>query len=67
MGLRIATERPVRSLSPGEQQLVAVAGAFAQRAKVMIFDEPTATLAASEAEPALPAHRRCFASSSGSG
>jgi ABC-type sugar transport system substrate-binding protein len=58
MGLRIATERPVRSLSAGEQQLVAVARAFAQRAKVMIFDEPTATLAASEAEQLFQLIRR---------
>ena len=58
MGLRIATERPVRSLSAGEQQLVAVARAFAQRAKVMIFDEPTATLAANEAEQLFQLIRR---------
>jgi ribose transport system ATP-binding protein len=48
MGLRIPPELPVRSLGAGEQQLVAVARAFAQRAKVMILDEPTATLSASE-------------------
>jgi ABC-type sugar transport system ATPase subunit len=58
MDLRIATERPVRSLSAGEQQLVAVARAFAQRAKVMVFDEPTATLAASEAEQLFQLIRR---------
>jgi ABC-type sugar transport system ATPase subunit len=48
IGLRIPPDRLVRSLSAGEQQLVAVARAFAQRAKVMIFDEPTATLSANE-------------------
>jgi ABC-type sugar transport system ATPase subunit len=48
MSLSIAPDRVIRSLSAGEQQLVAVARAFAQKALVMILDEPTATLSASE-------------------
>jgi ABC-type sugar transport system ATPase subunit len=48
MGLAIDPGVPVRSLGAGEQQLVAVARAFARRARVMVFDEPTATLSASE-------------------
>jgi ABC-type sugar transport system ATPase subunit len=48
MGLELAPEAPVSSLGAGAQQLVAVARAFAQRARVMVFDEPTATLSASE-------------------
>ena len=48
MGLTLDPSRSVRSLAAGEQQLVAVARAFAHRARVMIFDEPTATLSATE-------------------
>jgi ABC-type sugar transport system ATPase subunit len=58
MGLRIPPELPVRSLGAGEQQLVAVARAFAQRAKVMVFDEPTATLSAGEVEQLFQLIRR---------
>ena len=58
MGLRIPPEAAVRSLGTGEQQLVAVARAFAQRARVMVFDEPTATLAASEVEQLFQLIRR---------
>jgi ABC-type sugar transport system ATPase subunit len=48
MDLQIDPAAPVRSLGAGEQQLVAVARAFALEARVMVFDEPTATLSASE-------------------
>jgi ABC-type sugar transport system ATPase subunit len=48
MGLSIAPARVVRALGAGEQQLVAIARAFAQRARVMILDEPSATLSAAE-------------------
>ena len=58
MGLQIAPRRPVRSLSVGEQQLVAVARAFAQRARVMIFDEPTATLSAPDVRQLFELIRR---------
>ena len=58
MGLHIAPDRRVRSLSAGEQQLVAVARAFAQRAKVMIFDEPTATLSAPDVQQLFQLIRR---------
>jgi ABC-type sugar transport system ATPase subunit len=58
MGLALAPETPVRALSAGEQQLVTVARAFAQRAKVMVLDEPTATLSASEVEQLFGLVRR---------
>ena len=58
MGLQIAPEALVRSLGAGEQQLVAVARAFAQRARVMVFDEPTATLSAAEVEQLFRLIRR---------
>ncbi|MGC4001567.1 MAG: sugar ABC transporter ATP-binding protein [Anaeromyxobacter sp.] len=48
MGLSLDPAAPVRSLGAGAQQLVVVARAFAQRAKVMVLDEPTATLSAAE-------------------
>ncbi|HEU4382796.1 MAG TPA: sugar ABC transporter ATP-binding protein [Anaeromyxobacteraceae bacterium] len=58
MGLSIPPEAPLRSLGAGEQQLVAVARAFVQRARVMIFDEPTATLSAGEVERLFELIRR---------
>jgi len=58
MGLHIAPGAVVRSLGAGEQQLVTVARAFAQRARVMVFDEPTATLSASEVEQLFGLIRR---------
>jgi len=48
VGLDLDPGASVRSLGAGAQQLVAVARAFALRARVMILDEPTATLAAAE-------------------
>jgi lysyl-tRNA synthetase class 2 len=48
MELHLAPAAVVRSLGAAEQQLVAVARAFAQQARVMVFDEPTATLSAGE-------------------
>lgn len=40
----------MRSLSPSEQRLVMIAGALARDAQVLILDEPTVALAASERE-----------------
>src|SRR5919197_297098 len=48
VGLSVAPDRVVRWLGAGEQQLVAVARAFAHNAQVLILDEPTATLSAAE-------------------
>jgi ABC-type sugar transport system ATPase subunit len=58
MGLEIAPDRPVRALSAGEQQLVAIARAFALAARVIVLDEPTATLSASEVERLFALVRR---------
>jgi len=58
MGLAIPPAALVRSLGTGEQQLVAVARAFALQARVMVFDEPTATLAASEVRQLFQLIRR---------
>ncbi|WP_232237745.1 sugar ABC transporter ATP-binding protein [Actinoalloteichus fjordicus] len=48
LGLRIDPERPVATLSLAEQQLVEIARAVRQTPKVLILDEPTSALAASE-------------------
>jgi ribose transport system ATP-binding protein len=48
---RIAVDRPVSSLSPGERQLVAIARALSQaRSHVLILDEPTSSLGAQDTE-----------------
>jgi rhamnose transport system ATP-binding protein len=48
VGLDVAPEAPLDSLSTAEQQLVEVAKALSLRAKLIILDEPTAALTASE-------------------
>ncbi|MFI8593821.1 sugar ABC transporter ATP-binding protein [Microbacterium sp. NPDC078428] len=47
------TARPVRSLSPSERQLVEIARCLARDARVLVFDEPTSSLAESEVETLL--------------
>ncbi|BDG01247.1 sugar ABC transporter ATP-binding protein [Anaeromyxobacter oryzae] len=58
MALELPPDAKVSSLGAGAQQLVAVARAFAQRAKVMVFDEPTATLSAGEVDQLFGLIRR---------
>jgi len=60
MGLAgsLPADAPIRSLGAGAQQLVAVARAFGERARVMVFDEPTATLSAGEAAQLFQLIRR---------
>src|SRR5262245_22320199 len=43
-GVLSLSERPVTELSGGEQKLVALARAFAQRPEVLLLDEPSAHL-----------------------
>jgi len=47
---RIDPEAPARSLRMAEQQLVEIARALGSNATVLVMDEPTAALAAAEAE-----------------
>lgn len=49
-GFHMNPAAPVMSLSPANQQLVEVCKAISNDAKIMIMDEPTAALAASEVE-----------------
>jgi ABC-type sugar transport system ATPase subunit len=53
IGLPIDPSRPIDSLSIAEQQVVEIARALSQRAKLLILDEPTAALADREAEKLL--------------
>ena len=48
VGLDLPPQRPVRSLGIGAQQLVEIARALSRRARVIVMDEPTAPLSASE-------------------
>ena len=49
IGLDIPLERDFGELGPAHRQLVAIARAVAAEASVLVLDEPTATLAATEA------------------
>src|SRR5204863_1706356 len=50
VGLRIDPRVMLAELSPGQKQLVEIAKALSQDARVLIFDEPTSSLSAHEAE-----------------
>ena len=57
-----STSRPRRSssdLAPGERQLVEIAKALAFEARVVIFDEPTTSLSAPEAERLFASWAAC--------
>jgi ABC-type sugar transport system ATPase subunit len=49
-GARIDPDRPMGSLSVAEQQVVQIAAAVGEGAKVIIFDEPTSSLGDAEAK-----------------
>ncbi|MGB2715472.1 MAG: sugar ABC transporter ATP-binding protein [Vicinamibacterales bacterium] len=58
LGTAIDPERPVRSLGVAEQQMVEIAKALSLSARILIMDEPTAALTASEIEQLFAAIRR---------
>jgi ribose transport system ATP-binding protein len=50
IGAQISPRTIVRQLSPAQQQLVAIARALSMNARLLVLDEPTASLGSSEAE-----------------
>lgn len=58
---RIGVDQPLSSLSIGERQLVEIARALSQQARLVILDEPTATLSDSESGRVFEAVRRVAA------
>jgi ABC-type sugar transport system ATPase subunit/ribose/xylose/arabinose/galactoside ABC-type transport system permease subunit len=59
VGEELSTETLAGVLSPAQRQLVEVAAAVSQQARVLILDEPTSSLSAAEAE-VLFGHLRRF-------
>lgn len=56
--LEVSPDLLVEKLSPGERQLVEIARALGQEARVLIFDEPTTSLTARETERLFELIRR---------
>ncbi|CAN5816099.1 sugar ABC transporter ATP-binding protein [soil metagenome] len=44
LGMDLPVDQPVSRLSPGQQTLFSIAGAFAAEAAILVMDEPTASL-----------------------
>ena len=58
VGLAIAVERPLASLSIAQEQLVQIAAAVGLGAKILVFDEPTSSLGPGEVERLFQLIRR---------
>ncbi|MGW2412305.1 sugar ABC transporter ATP-binding protein [Streptomyces tubercidicus] len=58
LGLDIDPDRPVRELSVAQQQLVEIAKALYTESRVLLLDEPTASLSPQEAERLFEVIRR---------
>lgn len=50
IGVQIDVDRPMRSLSTAQEQLVQIAAAIGTNAKIIVFDEPTSSLSEPEAQ-----------------
>jgi len=50
IGVTLDVRRPVSALTIGQQQMLQIAGAIGQGARLIIFDEPTSSLSQHEAE-----------------
>jgi ABC-type sugar transport system ATPase subunit len=57
LGARADADLPVRALGVAQQQLVEIARALSSRSKVLVLDEPTATLTGAEVERLFAALR----------
>ncbi|MBC7783476.1 MAG: sugar ABC transporter ATP-binding protein [Burkholderiales bacterium] len=53
LGLKIDPRTPLRQLSLAQQQLVEIAKALSQNARILVLDEPTSSLTATETERLL--------------
>lgn len=58
IGLEVDVRRPIASLSIGEEQMVQIAAAVGLGARVLVFDEPTSSLARGEVERLFTLIRR---------
>ena len=58
LGVAIDPDRPVERLSTSQQQLIEIAKALNERARILILDEPTASLSRFEAERLFELLRR---------
>lgn len=61
LGVDLAPDRPVSTLSPAEKQLVEIARVMIGSPKLVILDEPTSSLAEAEANKVLAAVKRIAA------
>ncbi len=61
LGFGLASDVAVAGLSPGKRQLIEIAKALATQARVLIMDEPTASLSHGETERLLALIRRLSA------
>ncbi|GMU24517.1 MAG: ribose import ATP-binding protein RbsA [Phycisphaerae bacterium] len=50
IGANINVDLPLSALSTGQEQMVQIAGAVGTGARIIVFDEPTSSLASAEAE-----------------
>ncbi|GAA2879510.1 sugar ABC transporter ATP-binding protein [Streptosporangium fragile] len=57
-GLEVPLDAPVETLPASLRQQIVIARAVSRRARLLILDEPTSTLSASETEPLLARVRR---------
>ena len=62
LGLDLPLDRDFTELRPAERQLIAIARAVAAKSSVLVLDEPTSTLSASEAERLFDILKRLRAS-----
>jgi rhamnose transport system ATP-binding protein len=58
LGLPLSPRRPMRGLSVADQQMVSMAAALGQNARVLLMDEPTAALTPAEVERLFAIMRR---------